>query len=88
MRSLFHRTRIGILAFLLGFALSAAPVGAYCNSDPCQSTTRTVCSICSYFVTTWDGSICRITVFYCVDCSTGEWLQWDETVDYCIYGSV
>lgn len=88
MRSLWHRTRITVVALLLGFSLSTAPVGAYCNSDPCRSSTRIVCSACSYLVTFWDGTTCRVTAVYCVDCGTGEWLYWDETVDYCTYGSV
>lgn len=87
MSTLWKRLSLGGISLLIAAALSATPAGAYCNTDPCATNQHLACSFCSY-VAPVGGAWCRITVIYCVDCHTGEILDWNENVDYCTYGTV
>lgn len=85
MEKLSKRWRLGLGAVVLAaLALSAAPAGAYCNLEPCNDGQRRTCSFCTY-VDEFEGGHCRYTLFYCVDCGTGEFFHWEESQDYCLY---
>ena len=87
MQKFWKRTKLGVAAIILAtLALSAAPAGAYCNSDPCR-TTGVVCSFCTYVVD-YGSFWCRYTVTYCVDCNTGDWIYWDQSEDFCAYSTI